>query len=152
MLKKVQFDEYSATVSQRFCCRTCPWQHVQQSGFTLAATLIRSVVFCLSGKRRRKCRRCFTRRHGSEIMRKINNYPKFLMGKYSSYSVREYAHRKFYRLQLSLRMSSTGRSHTQNFLKVQYIIIQAVLSRRLVKKLQLPMKKYSMYIRLLTVK
>ena len=43
----------------------------------------------------------------------------------------------------------TGRSYTQNFFKVQYIIIQAILGRKLMKKnLRLPMKKS---IRLLTV-
>ena len=36
---------------------------------------------------------------------------------------------------LHLRMSVTGRSYTQNVLKVQYIIIQAILSRKLMKKI-----------------
>ena len=49
-------------------------------------------------------------------------------------------------------MSATGRSYTQNFLKVQYIIIQAILSRKSMKNLQLPMKKYSISLTLLTVK
>ena len=33
-----------------------------------------------------------------------------------------------------LRMSTTRRSYTQNFFKVQYIIIQAILSRKSMKK------------------
>ena len=41
--------------------------------------------------------------------------------------------------------------HT-DFFKVQYIIIQAILGRKSIKNLQLPMKKYSVSIRLLTVK
>ena len=32
-------------------------------------------------------------------------------------------------------MSATGRSYTPNFLKVQYIIIQAILSRKSMKKI-----------------
>ena len=32
-----------------------------------------------------------------------------------------------------LRTFATGRSYTHNFLKVQYIIIQAILSRKLIK-------------------
>ena len=32
------------------------------------------------------------------------------------------------------RMSATGRSYTQNFFKVKYIIIQAILSRKSIKK------------------
>ena len=32
MLRKVQFDEYSATLSQQFYCRSCPWLYVQHSG------------------------------------------------------------------------------------------------------------------------
>ena len=50
-----------------------------------------------------------------------------------------------------LRMSVTGRSYTQKFFKVQYIIIQAILSRKSMH-LQLRMKKYPVSIRLLTVK
>ena len=53
---------------------------------------------------------------------------------------------------LFLRMSATERSYTQNFFKVRYIIIQAIRSRKSIKNLQLPMKKYSMSVRLLTVK
>ena len=37
--------------------------------------------------------------------------------------------------QMLVRMSATGRSYTQYFLKVQYIIIQAILGRTLVKKI-----------------
>ena len=33
-----------------------------------------------------------------------------------------------------LRMSATERSYTQNFFKLQYIIIQAILSRKSMKK------------------
>ena len=51
-----------------------------------------------------------------------------------------------------LRMSVTGRSYTQNFFKLQCIIIQAILSRKSIKSLLLPMKKYSVSFRLLTVK
>ena len=47
-------------------------------------------------------------------------------------------------------MSATGRSYTQNFFKVQYIIIQAILSRKWMKKFAVTDEKYS--IRLLTVK
>ena len=42
-------------------------------------------------------------------------------------------------------MSATGRSYTRKFFKVQYIIIQAILSPN-------SMKKFSVSIRLLTVK
>ena len=42
----------------------------------------------------------------------------------------------------------TGRSYTQIFLKVQYIIIQAILSRKSTKKFAVTDEKYS---RLLTV-
>ena len=35
---------------------------------------------------------------------------------------------------LILRMTATGRSYTQNFFKVQYIIIQAVLRRKFMEK------------------
>ena len=55
-------------------------------------------------------------------------------------------------LNFSSRMSATGRSYTQIFSKVQYIIIQVILSRKSMKNLQLPTKKYSVSIRLLTVK
>ena len=51
-----------------------------------------------------------------------------------------------------LRMSAKGRSYTQNFLKVQYIIIQAILDRKLMKKFTVTDEKYSVSIRLLTVK
>ena len=34
----------------------------------------------------------------------------------------------------SLRMSATGRSYTQNFFKIQYTIIQAIFSRKSMKK------------------
>ena len=34
MLQKIQFVEYSVKLSLVFCCRTCPWLHVQHSGFT----------------------------------------------------------------------------------------------------------------------
>ena len=34
-----------------------------------------------------------------------------------------------------LRMSATGKSYTQNFFKVQYIIIEAILSRKSMKKI-----------------
>ena len=44
-----------------------------------------------------------------------------------------------------LRVSATGRSYIQHFFKVQYIIIQAILSRK-------SMKKYSLSIKLLIVK
>ena len=50
-------------------------------------------------------------------------------------------------------MFATGRSYTRIFFQVKYIIIQAIClveNRR--KNLQLPMKKYSMSVRLLTVK
>ena len=51
-------------------------------------------------------------------------------------------------------MSATGRSYTQKFLKVQYIIIQAILSRNMMKKFTFMDEnfKYSVSIRLLTVK
>ena len=51
-----------------------------------------------------------------------------------------------------LRMFMTGRSYTQNFFKVQYVIIQGILGRQSIKKFTVPMKKYSMSVRLLTVK
>ena len=35
---------------------------------------------------------------------------------------------------MGLRMSATGRSYTQDFLKVQDIIIQAILGRKFMKK------------------
>ena len=35
MLQNVQLDEYSATLSQRFCRRTYPWLHVQHYDFTI---------------------------------------------------------------------------------------------------------------------
>ena len=38
ILQKVQLDEYSATLSQRFYCRTRPWLHVQHSDLTIPAT------------------------------------------------------------------------------------------------------------------
>ena len=50
-------------------------------------------------------------------------------------------------------MSATGRSYTRNVFKVQYIIIQAILGRKSKKKnVQLPMKKYSVSVRPLTIK
>ena len=49
-------------------------------------------------------------------------------------------------------MSATGRSNTQNFFKVHYIIIQAILSRKSMEKFAVTDEKYSMSIRLLTVK
>ena len=42
-----------------------------------------------------------------------------------------------------LRMSETGRSYTQNFSKVQYIIIQTILGRKSMKKIIVPMEEYS---------
>ena len=56
------------------------------------------------------------------------------------------------RIFFNLRMSATGRSYTQNFFKVQYIIIQAILSRKSMKKLAVTDEKYSMSSRLLTLK
>ena len=38
---------------------------------------------------------------------------------------------KFFRF----KMSATGRSYTKNFLKVQYVIIQTTLGRKLMKKI-----------------
>ena len=38
-------------------------------------------------------------------------------------------------------MSATGRSYTQNFFKVQYIIIQAILSRKSTKKIMVTDEK-----------
>ena len=35
--QKVQFDEYSVTLSKRFGCRTCSWLDEQHSGFTIDA-------------------------------------------------------------------------------------------------------------------
>ena len=49
-------------------------------------------------------------------------------------------------------MSGTRRSYTQTFLKVEYIIIKAILGRKLMKNLRSPMKKYSLSIRVLTEK
>ena len=47
----------------------------------------------------------------------------------------------------------SGQEHpTHSFFKVQYIIIQGILIENRKEKLQLPMKKFSMSIRLLTVK
>ena len=45
----------------------------------------------------------------------------------------------------------TGRSYTHNFFKVQHIIIQAKRSRKSIKNSELPMKKYSVSLRPLTV-
>ena len=42
-----------------------------------------------------------------------------------------------------LRMSETGRSYTQNFLKVQYVVIQAILRRKSMKKFIVTDEKYS---------
>ena len=50
------------------------------------------------------------------------------------------------------RVSATGRSCTKNFFKVQYIIIQAVLGRKSMKKFAATDEKYSVSARLLTVK
>ena len=49
-------------------------------------------------------------------------------------------------------MSATGRSCTQTFLKVQYIISQVILSRKFMKKFTVTDEKYSMSIRFLTIK
>ena len=49
-------------------------------------------------------------------------------------------------------MSATERFYTQIFFKVHHAIIQAILSRESMKKLQLPIKKSSVSVRLLTVK
>ena len=40
-----------------------------------------------------------------------------------------------------LRMSATGRSYTQNFLKVHYIIIKAILGRKSMKKFSVTNEK-----------
>ena len=48
-------------------------------------------------------------------------------------------------------MSMTGRPYTQTFFKVQYIIIQAILGRKSMKKITVTDEKYSVFIRLLTV-
>ena len=46
-----------------------------------------------------------------------------------------------------------GRSYTQNFFKVQYIIIQPILGRKsMKKKIIVTDKKYSLAIRLLSMK
>ena len=45
-----------------------------------------------------------------------------------------------------------GRSYTQNLFKDQYIIIQAILDRKSMRKFAVTDEKYSMSIRLLTVK
>ena len=55
-------------------------------------------------------------------------------------------------INLSLSMSATGRSYAQNFFKVQYIIIQAILSRKSMKKFAVTDEKYSVSMRVLTVK
>ena len=49
-------------------------------------------------------------------------------------------------------MSATGRSYLQNFSKFQYIIIRAILSRKLMKKFTVTDEKYAVSIRLLTIK
>ena len=49
-------------------------------------------------------------------------------------------------------MSATGRSYTQNFFQVQHIIIQAILGQKSMKKFAVTNKKYSVSIKLLTVK
>ena len=49
-------------------------------------------------------------------------------------------------------MSAIGRSYTQNFLKVEYIVIEAILSRKSMKKIIVTDEKYSVSIRLLIVK
>ena len=48
MSHRVQRDEYSATLSQLFCCRICPWLQVQHFAFTIPATSERTVVFPVS--------------------------------------------------------------------------------------------------------
>ena len=58
----------------------------------------------------------------------------------------------FYHFQFASRMSATGRSRTQNFFKVQYIIIQAIFSRKSMKKIIATDEKYSVSVRLLTMK
>ena len=50
----------------------------------------------------------------------------------------------------SLRVSAKGRSYLQNFSKVHYVIIQ--VSRKSIKKFTVNDEKYSVSIRLLTVK
>ena len=53
----------------------------------------------------------------------------------------------------TLRMSATGRSYTQNFFKVQYIIIQAILGRKSMKKFIVTNEKiFCVYKRLLMLK
>ena len=52
----------------------------------------------------------------------------------------------------SLRMSAIGKPYTQNFLKVQHISMQAILGRKLMKKITVTDEKYSLSIRLLTIK
>ena len=42
-----------------------------------------------------------------------------------------------------LRISATGRSYTQNFLKVQYVIIQAIFSRKSMKTFAVTDEKIS---------
>ena len=49
-------------------------------------------------------------------------------------------------------MSATGRSYIQHFLKVQRIIIQAMISRESMKKIMVTDDKNFVSIRLLTVK
>ena len=44
-------DEYSATLYQKFCCRTCPWLEVQHFGFTISTILERIVVLQVRVKR-----------------------------------------------------------------------------------------------------
>ena len=53
---------------------------------------------------------------------------------------------------LLLRMSSIGRSYLQTFLKFQYIIIQAILSRKSMKKVTVTDEKPFVFTRLLTIK
>ena len=48
MSHRVQCDEYSATLSQLFCCRICPWLQVQHFAFTIPATSERTVVLPVS--------------------------------------------------------------------------------------------------------
>ena len=49
-------------------------------------------------------------------------------------------------------MSTTERSYTNDFFKVQYIINQAILSRESMKKFAVTDEKISVSIKLLTVK
>ena len=50
MLQKGQFDEYSATLSHRFCCRSIHSLHKQHSGFKITATLNASCCVAYASK------------------------------------------------------------------------------------------------------